>query len=431
MSNASLEKFRQVTAEIARKQERLKKELAKRPSLPQPGDIFIFEHPKTLGLQWVVLETDQENSQTLSMVPADNNPMVGSTDIGVPDHALSGPISLRCGYRFSMNKDKFNKGCLRIGLLDDWDLQHASDKIRQISEEKIRSSVLQQEADHDPDYKEWMEQVSQGREALKQTIPAVAGTKKLLLRKLLLRINRIYQKITEAFTPLVPIRTVAWAISAAIVVLTLSLVFWPLLGGHKSIGSFDDVISSSNSSVIESILHSRSLDLLWEDVTPDTSSSHFSEPPSHPSLAVQAFRAGLWNRRQELLSLSPTKTEEEWLKKDWLKTEWASYFKLGQWILLLETVCQLSQLQYTVSAEFWDQQKQTFAQLKLAFLERREKGENLMERIMAKLVIKGFEKGIEQQENIGQLLEQLSNQPHLNDYVVKLGDRLKTIRKGF
>jgi hypothetical protein len=50
---------------------------------------------------------------------------------------------------------------------------------------------------------------------------------------------------------------------------------------------------------------------------------------------------------------------------------------------------------------------------------------------MATLLIKKFNKGVEQQENIGQLLEQLSNAPHRNDYVIKLAEKLKAIRTEF
>ncbi len=206
--NNIVENFRQKRADIITKKEQLKDELVEPSPFPQIGDIFI--HSKSMELQWMVVE----NSQDLLIIPADNNPLVGSNDVKVADRALSAPLTLRCGYQLSIAQTQFQKHSLRVGILENWYLQRALDKIRQIETGKLRSSVLQQETDSDPDYKEWMEQVvNPGLEAIKTAKPRIG-------------IRTIYNKLKNAVSNLfsAKIPPLSWAV-AAILVLTVSLTF--------------------------------------------------------------------------------------------------------------------------------------------------------------------------------------------------------------
>jgi len=369
MSN-TLEKFRQLSAELARKQEQLREELSKCSSRPQPGDIFIFKYPKTLGIQWVIVGSSQENSQRL-VVPADNNPMVGSKDIGISDKALSGPVTLRCGYSFSMSPQQFKKDCLRVGLLEEWDLQYASDMIKRISEKTVRSSVLQQETDDDPDYKDWMEQVSSAREALRFTPQPIPHphTKK----------PSFFQKLIGFFNN--PLAITASVFVAVLLAIIISLHFQNESGTQESLDTTESeptpkslidtlykMVVSHKTADMEAGL--RELAFRWEQ--PPANVYGFS-PVRPPSPMAKAFGAGLLTGREALLGNSKVVLPPLLLpaapEGNWLKTEWVPYFELGRWTVLLWSV---SQSLDEMPKAFWDEQREILALLQADFVARQE-----------------------------------------------------------
>jgi len=165
LPSTELKRLEQVNSERVDKRKRLEEKLRQRPSYPQARDIWVFAPKKTMGIQWVILAQDEKKPEFLLTVPADANPMVGSTDVELPKSALCSPLTLRCQYSVSIHKTDFDING-RVGILEKWHCYRALDKIKQISKGKLRSSVLQEETDHDPDYKEWMGQVSKGRKVL-------------------------------------------------------------------------------------------------------------------------------------------------------------------------------------------------------------------------------------------------------------------------
>jgi hypothetical protein len=378
MSN-TLEKFRQVSAEIARKQERLKEELSKSSSRPQPGDIFIFKYPETLGIQWAIVGSSQENSQLL-VVPADNNPMVGSKDIGIPDKALSGPVTLRCGYSFSMNPEQFEKDCLRVGMLEDWDLQYASALIKRISEKTVRSSVLQQETDNDPDYKHWVEQLSSAREAFTlQPIPHFQTSSTPEPRSVEDKEPNFFQKLIGFFNNPLPITASVFVV--VLLAIIISLHFQNESGTQAPLDT--PVSEPTPKSLIDTLYKMvvtyktadmeaelRQLAFRWE--RPPANVHGFS-PVRPPSPMVSAFGAGLLMGREALLGNSKVVLPSLLLPPvpdgNWLKTDWASYFELGRWTVLLWSV---SQSWDEMPQGFWDEQREILALLQADFVARQQ-----------------------------------------------------------
>lgn len=201
----TLEHFRQKSlekiAETEHKQALLKDKLSQRSATtPQVGDIFVFKHPETLGIQWVVLRCDETNPQRVLIVPADDTPLVGSTDVELPKSALCSPLTLRCEYSLSIHQANLDMN-LRVGILEERHQQRALDKLKQISEQKVRSSILQQETDDDLDYEEWMEQVYQAREVLgNNQIPTKAPLSQIL-KKLITILSHLYKKSVTLLSP--------------------------------------------------------------------------------------------------------------------------------------------------------------------------------------------------------------------------------------
>jgi hypothetical protein len=148
------------------KLEKVANKLSQLPKIPQAGDIFRIDNHKTIELlQWVLLYSQ---SKQWFIVPADDNPMTGSTDIAISEKALCGPLTLRCGQGIWISETNLDLN-LRVGILENWHLYRAIDKVKG----KVQSTAWQRETEADPEYEEWMEQVIQERKSLKFKKPVV------------------------------------------------------------------------------------------------------------------------------------------------------------------------------------------------------------------------------------------------------------------
>jgi hypothetical protein len=184
-NETSIEKLRQADLERANKQTKLKDKLAQRPNFPQERDIFRYS-----GTRWVILRQNEQNPELLLTVPADDNPLVGSSDIKLPYSALCSPLTLRCQESLLIHKNQF-KLWQRVGLVEKWHWYRALDKLKQLQTGKLRSSALQQETDDDPEYVEWMTQVTQSKAALEQAL--VTPKKASLLEQFVLRLKAVVE----------------------------------------------------------------------------------------------------------------------------------------------------------------------------------------------------------------------------------------------
>ncbi|WP_069471209.1 DUF1822 family protein [Candidatus Marithrix sp. Canyon 246] len=166
MSQNPLERLHQLADTMKTKLEKVANKLSQLPKTPQAGDIFRIDNQKTIGLlQWVLLYSQAEQ---WFIVPADDNPMTGTTDIAISEKALCGPLTLRCSQGIWIPETNLDLS-LRVGVLENWHLYRAIDKVKG----KIQSTAWQRETEADPEYEEWMEQVIQERETLKFKKPVV------------------------------------------------------------------------------------------------------------------------------------------------------------------------------------------------------------------------------------------------------------------
>ncbi|MCP4699761.1 MAG: hypothetical protein GY862_23360, partial [Gammaproteobacteria bacterium] len=93
---------------------------------------------------------------------------------------------------------------------------------------------------------------------------------------------------------------------------------------------------------------------------------------SSPPPALQAFRQGWENGKQNLLQTHPAAAA----KGVQSNTEWAGYYELGRWALLLEIVSQaLADAEYKAPEPFWHEQKKILRTLQADFETRRQAGD--------------------------------------------------------
>ena len=361
-----LAKFRQKISEITHRQQikqaLLDKELSQRLSPPQVGDIFISDYPKTVGFEWVALCTDENEPQRFLIVPADDAPMVGSTDIELPDNALYSPLTLRCDQSLWIHNTDF-RHLRRVGILEEWHRLRALDKVKQISEKQfrvkfqariakilkwvhsglpkliyhwlgditqLRSSVLHQNMNYEPDYVAWKGEVSKARTALavafNHPVWSIAMFNKLkkawktLMAKLQGRKNpesEINHGGTIAISPRTKIGLLTGLLSGAVAVFLVAVV----ISWYQDLSHQNELRNQ--------------FQFAWVNVVAQDGASFAPSGNIFPT--IYAFSAGVWQAQQQLnLSSPPSQKAINWLQKDWLKTDWASYFKLGYWTLLME-----------------------------------------------------------------------------------------------
>ena len=144
------------------------------------------------------------------------------------------------------------------------------------------------------------------------------------------------------------------AVTGLGVAITLNILSATLFSSPNLIQTtYTTIVQTQNSHQVKVVL--QNLQLPWQNpVTSTTGFGNFAISP-----AAQAFAAGLWSGQQTLLgndnptlppSLSPPLKE-----LSWSQTGWKRDFELGQWILLLWTVTQVSP---PLSKAFWEQQQQ-------------------------------------------------------------------------
>jgi hypothetical protein len=208
MNQNPLEQLHQLAKTMENKLEKVANKLSQLPKTPQAGDIFRIDNQNTLGLlQWVLLYSQ---SKQWFIVPADDNPIAGSTDIAISEKALCGPLTLRCSQGIWIAETNLNLN-LRVGVLENWHLYRAIDKTKQVFEGKIQSTVWQRETEADPEYDEWMEQVIQERQALKQHKKTLVNLKKWFQNDFVDSIKTGWQELNKIpiNVAFMPVRTMA------------------------------------------------------------------------------------------------------------------------------------------------------------------------------------------------------------------------------
>lgn len=123
---------------------------------PLPGALFAFPETADLAVEWAVLAVEEDGR--LLVVPADTNPLRGSSDVTVADTAAAGPLSLRCAFGLSLPAGAFATG-RRTGALAPGDVETACCKRQAVAAGPLRGDSLGREVDADPEYEDWVEDI--------------------------------------------------------------------------------------------------------------------------------------------------------------------------------------------------------------------------------------------------------------------------------
>ncbi|MCI0458188.1 MAG: hypothetical protein L0Z62_14585 [Gemmataceae bacterium] len=160
-----LEQIRKATVEAVEKYRAQRAVLAADTARPvRPGDVYLFPGPSAIDLRWVVLGAHPDKD-LLFAVPADGHPLVGLTDVEVSAEDLGGPLALRCGHGLWIHRDEFRAGS-RLGALGGQHVSRAMDKLGQMAGGKLHGPASQWEAEANPDYEDWLNELERAVNAV-------------------------------------------------------------------------------------------------------------------------------------------------------------------------------------------------------------------------------------------------------------------------
>lgn len=128
---------------------------------PEAGDEYVFAETAGAGVLWVVVLSHKDDPELLYCLPGDMSPMIGTHDVQVPEECEAGPGTIRCGLGLWLSRAFITAAGARSGFHED----------RHVDQTLIRLSAmvtgtddaridLRPEIDHDPDYHEWIDEVT-------------------------------------------------------------------------------------------------------------------------------------------------------------------------------------------------------------------------------------------------------------------------------
>ncbi len=138
----------------------------RRDQPPRPGEIFVFAETAELSVLWAVVEHDPELRRFL-VVAADPNRLVGRADVAVPPEAACGALSLRCRYALWLAAADFDTAERAVSL-DPKTLERVRRKRTAIAGGESFGTLLEQETDFDPEYRDWSEVLGKAQRELEE-----------------------------------------------------------------------------------------------------------------------------------------------------------------------------------------------------------------------------------------------------------------------
>lgn len=144
---------------------------------PAPGDLYVLEATKELGVEWAVVAHDPADALRFLVVPADGHVLAGSADVELANDSPVGALKLRCRFG-TWTKVELLRPELRVGILGTAGLVQARQRWLDLGDGGVTGDVLAREVDDDPGYQDWVDGVLvAARQALieAQGVEAAAG----------------------------------------------------------------------------------------------------------------------------------------------------------------------------------------------------------------------------------------------------------------
>ncbi len=157
-TRGALEKFKTTEAKIA-----------ERGPSPAVGDLYVFSATAELGVEWAIVTQHVDDASLWFIVPFDQNSMAGTWDVVVTESSEGGPGTLRCGRGIWIQAEDLAIAS-RSGFLESWYIEKAKSRLAAMVAADCDDQFSQPEVDDDPDYQEWLDEVTAAAERLESQL---------------------------------------------------------------------------------------------------------------------------------------------------------------------------------------------------------------------------------------------------------------------
>ena len=131
---------------------------ARRTRPPTPGDVYLFLPADEYVCAWVVANAHPHEPEYVYVVPADEYPRAGLSDVPVRDGGTE-PLFVRCGRGQWVPRADL-KPENRYRVLDAHHVRRVQRKLKQITTGPLDGPSSAWEDESDPDYRDWMANVT-------------------------------------------------------------------------------------------------------------------------------------------------------------------------------------------------------------------------------------------------------------------------------
>lgn len=125
---------------------------------PEPGDLYVSEQSADFPVEWMVVGADPRRPGRLLVVAADSAPFAANADVAVPAEVPHGPLTLRPRFTVSVEAQDLAPDH-RVGTLPERFVSRVRESSAALASGARRATVLEEETDADPEYRDWVEEV--------------------------------------------------------------------------------------------------------------------------------------------------------------------------------------------------------------------------------------------------------------------------------
>ncbi len=115
---------------------------------PAPGDVYVLEATRELGVEWAVVARDPAAASRFLVVPADGHVLAGSADVELEDDSPVGALKLRCRFG-TWTAARLLRPELRVGVLGTEALSQARRRWLDVGDDEVTGDVLRREVHDD------------------------------------------------------------------------------------------------------------------------------------------------------------------------------------------------------------------------------------------------------------------------------------------
>ena len=142
-------------------------ELAKLPQTVSAGELYLF--PVSIPVTWCAIFQNSKDSDLWFVVPGDDFSLLGTSDVALPESSDEYPMNFRCGHGLWVHREEFDFS-RRIGRIDLSFVDQIRDHLGRIVRSDLPKAESILETDSDPDYQNWIAELSAEVQAFEQRL---------------------------------------------------------------------------------------------------------------------------------------------------------------------------------------------------------------------------------------------------------------------